>query len=100
MFLIVLDYVAGLSDVDAALGAHNAWLDEQYKAGLFLASGRREPRVGGVILAHGDRTQIEAAVANDPFGVRGLAKHTVIEFHPSRFGAPLDGEDIRSLLVG
>ncbi len=98
MFLIVLDYVAELSDVDAALEAHNAWLDEQYEAGLFLASGRREPRVGGVILAHGDRAAIEAAAEKDPFAQQGLAKHTIIEFHPSRFGYPLDNAEVRSAL--
>ncbi|MGO1908171.1 MAG: YciI family protein [Brevibacterium linens] len=98
MFLIVLDYVADLSDVDAALGAHNEWLDKQYEDGLFVGSGRREPRVGGVVLAHGDRTEVEAAVANDPFAVRGLAEHTIIEFHPSRFGYPLDTDEVRSAL--
>lgn len=99
MFVIVLEYVADLSQVDAALNAHNAWLDVQYRAGLFLASGRREPRVGGVILARGERSEVEAAVSEDPFGIQGLARHTIIEFHPSRFGDPLNTKPIRSALA-
>lgn len=98
MFLVVLDYIADLADVDAALAAHGAWLDTHYETGTFLASGRREPRTGGVILAHGSRKTIEDAVAADPFAVRGLARHTVIEFHPSKFGGPLDTDLIRAAL--
>ena len=99
MFVIVLDYVADLADIDAAIPAHGAWLDEQYQAGTFLASGRREPRTGGVILAHGEKAAIEAAVATDPFAVQGLARHTIIEFHPSKFGGDLDTNAIRAALA-
>jgi len=99
MYLIVLDYVADLADIDSALDAHGVWLDAHYRAGTFLASGRREPRTGGVILARGERATIENAVAADPFAVRGLARHTVIEFHPSKFGGPLDTDAIRSALA-
>ncbi len=98
MFAIVLEYVVDLAKVDAALSAHNSWLDEQYSSGLFIASGRREPRVGGVILARGDLATIKEAVSKDPFGIQGLATHTIIEFHPSRFGEPLNTETVRSAL--
>jgi uncharacterized protein YciI len=98
MYLVVLDYVADLARIDAALEAHVRWLDEHYSAGLFLASGRREPRTGGVILARGDRADVEAAVLGDPFATLGLARHSLIEFHPSKFGAPLDVEAIRVAL--
>ena len=98
MYLVILDYVADLAEIDAALDAHVAWLDEHYAAGLFLASGRREPRTGGVILATGDRAAMEAAVATDPFATRGLARHSLIEFHPSKFGGPLDIDAVRAEL--
>lgn len=98
MFVVVLDYVVSLSEVDAAIEAHAEWLDAHYKSGLFLASGRREPRVGGVIFAAGPAEEVAAAVAEDPFAVRGIAKHTVIEFHPSRFGGVLDTDLVRDQL--
>jgi|GEM_PF-1178882 len=96
MHLVVLDDVADLAGTDAALEAHGERLHEHYAAGTFLASGRREPHTGSMILAGGDR---EAAVAADPFAVRGLAKHTVIEFHPSRFGGALDTAEVRNSRV-
>ncbi|MGX7681689.1 hypothetical protein ACSMXN_22620 [Jatrophihabitans sp. DSM 45814] len=45
------------------------------------------------------REAIEAAVAADPFAVQGLARHTLIEFHPSKFGEPLDTDVIRAALA-
>lgn len=99
MFLVILEYTAELREIDAALDAHAGWLQSHYEAGLFLASGRREPRTGGVILARGERTAIEKAIEADPFAQRGLARHALIEWHPSRFGAPLDTPEIREALA-
>src|SRR4051794_30683675 len=81
MFVLELTYTAPLEAVDAALEAHVAWLDEQYERGVFLASGRKNPRDGGVILAvAGDRAQIEEIVAGDPFVVAGVCTYRVTEF--------------------
>lgn len=99
MFLVILDYTADLDEIDAALQAHTEWLQTHYDAGLFIASGRREPRTGGVIVARGERTAIERAIDEDPFAQGGLAQHTVIEWHPSRFGVPLDTPEIREALA-
>jgi uncharacterized protein YciI len=85
MFLILLDYTAPLDRIDAALPAHAEWLDANYAAGHFVASGRKEPRTGGVILAVGtSNDEITALAGTDPFAVAGLATHTVVEFLPSR----------------
>ena len=60
MFVLELTYTAPMDAVDAALEAHRAWLDEQYGKGVFLASGPKNPRDGGVILAVAeDRARIE-----------------------------------------
>jgi uncharacterized protein YciI len=98
VFVILLDYVEDLRKVDEALDDHREWLRKHYDAGLFLASGPQEPRTGGMIFAAGDRSLVEAAVAGDPFGVRGVAHHTIVEFHPTAFGGPLDDERIRRAL--
>ena len=68
MFVVTLTYVKPLAEIDALIPAHIAWLERQYAAGHFLASGRRVPRVGGVILAQGvSRDALEAMLAEDPF---------------------------------
>lgn len=81
MFVLEVTYHAPLETVKAALPAHHAWLDEHFKAGLFLASGRKSTRDGGVILAVGkDRARIEKILEEDPFITEGLATYRVVEF--------------------
>ncbi|HUQ03781.1 MAG TPA: YciI family protein [Kofleriaceae bacterium] len=85
MFVIELTYKAELSAIDAAMKPHMAWLQRHYAAGTFIASGRKVPRDGGIILATGDdRATIEALVREDPFVARGLADVRVIEFRTSQ----------------
>ncbi|WP_405939824.1 YciI family protein [Streptomyces sp. NBC_00726] len=81
MFVLELSYTAPLDRVDAALSAHVTWLDRQYEAGVFIASGRKNPRDGGVILAVGDdRAAIEELAATDPFVVEGVCAYRITEF--------------------
>ncbi|MYS35808.1 uncharacterized protein YciI [Streptomyces sp. KhCrAH-43] len=81
MFVLELSYTAPLDRVDAVMKEHVAWLDEQYAAGVFIASGRKNPRDGGVILAVGDeRAAIERLAATDPFVVEGVCAYRITEF--------------------
>ncbi len=84
MFVIELIYKAPLDQIDAAMKAHMAWLNAHYAAGTFLASGRKIPRDGGIILAVGERAAIEAIAKEDPFVARGLAETRIIEFRISQ----------------
>lgn len=84
MFVIELIYKASLDELDAAMKEHMAWLDSHYAAGTFLASGRKVPRDGGIILAVGERAAIEAIAKEDPFVARGLAETRIIEFRLSQ----------------
>ncbi|MGW5275681.1 YciI family protein [Streptomyces sp. NPDC004044] len=81
MFVLELTYTAPVERVDALMEAHVAWLDTQYAAGVFIASGRKNPRDGGVILAVGDdRAQIEKIAAADPFTAEGVCAYRITEF--------------------
>ncbi|MFF9350610.1 YciI family protein [Streptomyces sp. NPDC014734] len=81
MFVLELTYTAPVERVDALLQAHVAWLDRQYTDGVFIASGRKNPRDGGVILAVGDdRARIERITAEDPFAVEGVCAYRITEF--------------------
>lgn len=83
MFIVTLKYLADLERIDKLLPAHREWLDGQYAAGRFVASGPLVPRTGGVILARGgDRSELESVLAADPFGVAGVATYSVTEFKP------------------
>ncbi|MDH6137452.1 uncharacterized protein YciI [Kitasatospora sp. MAA4] len=85
MFVVTITYTAPLERIDALLPAHVAWLDGQYEAGAFLASGRRVPRVGGVILADAESpAALDAILAGDPFALAGAAEYQVTEFLPTK----------------
>jgi len=85
MFVIELVYKVDLSEIDAHMTAHVAFLKKYYASGNFLVSGRKVPRDGGVILAVGkSREQIEAIIHEDPFHVHGLADFRIVEFRASQ----------------
>ncbi len=92
--LILLDYVKPLDQVDAQMAAHVAWLETGFAHGVLIIAGRQDPRVGGVIVARGDKAEIEALAATDPFVTSGVATARVIAFHAS-FAA----DDIAALLA-
>ncbi|MFI1014955.1 YciI family protein [Streptomyces sp. NPDC020965] len=85
MFVLELTYTAPVERADALMEAHLAWLDGWYDAGVFIASGRKNPRDGGVILAVGDdRARIEEIAAADPFTVGGVCAYRITEFIATR----------------
>lgn len=85
MFLIILKYVKPLEYLDELIPAHIEFLDRFYNQSKFIASGRRNPRVGGVIIAKaGSEEEIWEIIKQDPFYTNGAAEYEVIEFIPSK----------------
>lgn len=92
MFLVLLTYAKPLSVIDALLEEHVRFLETQYRQGLFLLSGRQEPRAGGVILARAEsREALLAVLDQDPFRREGAARYEVIEFTPTKAAPELAG---------
>ncbi|MDC7225102.1 MAG: YciI family protein [Spirochaetales bacterium] len=68
MFIISLNYKADLQEVDKHLEAHGEYLKEEYRKGNFIASGRKVPRTGGVILSRiEEEGELEEVLRRDPF---------------------------------
>jgi len=86
MFVIMVNYIKPLGEIDAHLEAHRRFLDEGYAAGYFLASGPRVPRTGGVILARAASFgELEAFIDKDPFNRAGAATYDIVEFNALKF---------------
>lgn len=79
MLILSLTYIAPMDRVDALIEPHMAWVKKGYDDGFFIASGRKVPRTGGVILSRGERGAMEAFCATDPFAVHGVATYEIIE---------------------
>jgi len=95
LYLILLDYLQPLPEVEIHLAAHREFLARHYAAGHFLLSGRREPRTGGVILARAESlAEVSRWVDEDPFRQAGIARHEIIAWVPG-----LRSEDVPAAWV-
>lgn len=84
LFIIQLRYLKPIAEVERFLQEHRAYLQQGYAAGVFLLSGRQEPRVGGVILmSAADRAAVDGWIAQDPFYRERIAQYTVTQWHVS-----------------
>jgi uncharacterized protein YciI len=84
MFAAVSTYLAPLGEVDRFRRAHHRWVEQLYRNGVVLVSGRREPPAGGVIVATADSEEAMVALLDsDPFVVAGVARYMVYAFSPA-----------------
>lgn len=84
MFIVLLTYKKSLAEVDKHIQAHIAYLEKYYAQGKFIASGRKVPRTGGVILANtATRNELTQILDEDPFHYADIARYEVIEFVPT-----------------
>lgn len=85
MFIVSLTYISEISEVDKYLEAHIEYLNKYYELGIFIASGRKVPRTGGIILAQAEsRSELEKILNNDPFKINNLANYELTEFVPTK----------------
>lgn len=80
MFIISLTYQKPLNEVDYYLEEHVTFLKRHYTAGHFIASGRKVPRTGGVILAKApSKAFLEEIMVEDPFIMHHIATYEITE---------------------
>ncbi|GGA93018.1 hypothetical protein GCM10011491_21390 [Brucella endophytica] len=93
MYIVSLTYVKPLTEIEEYLRVHREFLDTYYAREIFLASGPKNPRDGGIILASGkvSRAELEEILALDPFQQHGLARYEVVEFEPVKHHGALGG---------
>ena len=81
--MVSISYTAPLEDVERLRTPHLEWLRRGYEAGHFIGWGRRNPLTGGIVLARGDRSEIEKLAQTDPFVAGKVATAEVIEWTPT-----------------
>jgi len=96
MFIINLNYIVPLEKLDAHMTEHVKYLHKYYKQNVFVASGRKVPRTGGIILALAkSKEEVDRIISEDPFYIHKLAEFTVTEFLTSQ-----SHPDLKNLLKG
>ncbi len=91
MFIVSLTYTKPLEEVDTYIEVHIEYLKEQYEKGNFIASGRKVPRIGGVILSKlTSKKELEKVLVQDPFHKANIATYEIIEFISSMTAKEFD----------
>ncbi len=86
MYLVHVTYIKEISEVDAHLAIHRAFLDKYYATGNLICSGPRNPRTGGIILCNAKNIEeVWNIIQQDPFFINEIAKYEVIEFNPVKY---------------
>lgn len=94
MFIVELTYIADLNEVDKHLEAHIDYLNKQYGLNNFIASGRKEPRDGGIILSKmTNKNDLIEVLNQDPFKTLKIAEYKITEFIPTKVNS-----DFKALL--
>jgi uncharacterized protein YciI len=85
LYIVSLKYKVPLEEADKVFPEHIAYIEKYHAAGKYIISGRREPRVGGVLIAANcTRDEIEKIVAEDPYNQKGIADFEIIDLIPTR----------------
>ncbi|OCG03235.1 YciI family protein [Gilliamella sp. wkB112] len=86
MFIFSLTYLKPINEVEKYLPQHIDYLEHHYQSGHFIASGRKVPRVGGIILCRVEsREKAIAIMQKDPFYIHQIAEYDIIEFVPTKY---------------
>lgn len=84
LFVISLEYRVPISVVEQYLESRREFLKECYENKLFIASGPKLPRTGGIIIACAEsKVYLETILQKDPFRQQGIADYQIIEFVPA-----------------
>lgn len=86
MFIVDLKYIVPFEELEKHMTDHVKFLRKYYKQNVFVASGRKVPRTGGIILALAEsREALDRIISEDPFYIHNLAEFSVTEFLTSQY---------------
>lgn len=92
MFIVSITYKTDISEVDKHIEGHIEFIKKYYQLGKFIASGRKVPRTGGVILVKADSLkEVESIITEDPFFMADVATFDITEFFPTMTAEGFEG---------
>ncbi|WP_337021955.1 YciI family protein [Pantoea anthophila] len=90
MYVVFLNYIRPVEEVETLLAGHIDWLNRYFDADIFIAAGRKDPRTGGMLLVRDiERERLEAILAEDPFVA--VAQYEVIKVNVTRAAEAFSG---------
>jgi uncharacterized protein YciI len=84
-FIVISHYTRPVAQIDATLAAHVTYVEAQFRRGVFLLSGPKEPRDGSIIAAQAESAEaLRAVLELDPFRQQGLIDYTITQWNLNR----------------
>jgi uncharacterized protein YciI len=91
VFIVDLKYIVPLTELDEHMEDHVQYLKKYYEKNVFVASGRKVPRTGGIILALAkDEDELKKILMEDPFYKHRLADFSITHFLTSQYHPDLE----------
>ena len=86
MYIVSLNYIKEVSEVEKYLEEHVKFLEKYYEMEKFICSGRKNPRTGGVILLNAESlAEVEKIILEDPFNANEIAEYEIKEFFTTKY---------------
>lgn len=91
LWIIESQYLKPTDEIAKVTPDHREWLDQHYKSGVFITSGRKVDNTGGVLVAQAENVeQLMDIFDTDPFVQNGCARYKYTAFSPVKRGKMLD----------
>jgi uncharacterized protein YciI len=91
-FLVLIEYKTDIENIVRVTEQHRAHLKKGYEQGMFLISGPRIPRTGGLVIAKSSSLeQLESFFSDDPYYIHSYAEYKFIEFDPKSCHSDVTG---------
>lgn len=91
LWIIESTYLKSGEELAAITPQHRAWLDQHYKSGVFITSGRKVDGTGGVLVAQAEsQGRLQDIFQYDPFVKNGCAEYRYTAFNPVKRGKSIE----------
>ena len=90
MFILNINYIKPLKEIEEHLQEHREFLDYYYDTGKFLMSGPKEPRSGGIILCNAKDQKKLLILYQEIHFCKKVAEYELIEFFPVKTSGELN----------
>lgn len=91
LFVILITYTSSLDEINEILPTHREYLKKHYESGILLASGPREPKVGGIVIGKfQSKDDVLEFISKDPYNLAKVASYEILEFNAVLHSSILD----------
>lgn len=91
MYIVNLNYIKPIEEVEKYLGEHRDFLDKYLNLGNLILAGRKNPRTGGLfILSCDNEEEMNKIVKEDPFYLNKVADYDITEIIPTKLQEGLE----------